>query len=289
MNKITITDVRAVPGDSAFLIDDGKTSILYDSGFAFTGFAVADRIKTYLGSRSLDYIFLTHSHYDHALGSAYAKVYWPGAKVVAGEYAAKIFAKPSARKVMRELDRKFAAKCGVTEYEDLIDELAVDIPVKDGDRITAGDMVFTAVELPGHTRCSVGYYLESEKLLLASETLGVYDGDKAVVPSFLIGYHTALDSIAKAKKLDIREALIPHYGILDQEKTRYYLAEGERSAVETAEAIADILRHGGSKEQALEHFRENFYHGYIKTIYPVDAMELNTTIMIDLIEKELLK
>ena len=66
---MTITDVRVHPGDSGFLLDDGQTAILYDSGFAFTGYAVADKIKTILGARPLDYIFLTHSHYDHALGS----------------------------------------------------------------------------------------------------------------------------------------------------------------------------------------------------------------------------
>lgn len=110
MESIKITDVRALPGDSAFLIDNGKTAILYDSGFAFTGYKVADRIKAILGNRNLDYIFLTHSHYDHALGSVYALKYWPNAKVVAGEYAAKIFAKPTAKAVMRELDNKFAAK-----------------------------------------------------------------------------------------------------------------------------------------------------------------------------------
>ena len=84
MKTLKITDVRAVPGDSAFLIDDGKTAILYDSGFAFTGYQVANNIKKELGERKLDYIFLTHSHYDHALGSVYALQYWPDAKVVAG-------------------------------------------------------------------------------------------------------------------------------------------------------------------------------------------------------------
>jgi metal-dependent hydrolase (beta-lactamase superfamily II) len=53
-----------------FLIDDGKTSILYDTGFGFTGDKVANNIKAVLKERKLDYIFLTHSHYDHALGSA---------------------------------------------------------------------------------------------------------------------------------------------------------------------------------------------------------------------------
>ena len=85
MNSINIVDVRVSPGDSGFLIDDGKTVILYDSGFAFTGYAMADKIKEYLGDRKLDYIFLTHSHYDHVLGSVYALKYWPDAKVVAGE------------------------------------------------------------------------------------------------------------------------------------------------------------------------------------------------------------
>ena len=133
--NIQITDMRIKSGDSAFLIDDGKTAILYDSGFAFTGFDLAEKIKALLGNRPLDYIFLTHSHYDHVLGSVYVREYWKNAKIVAGEYAASIFAKDSAKSVMRDLDRKFANKCGIFEYLDLVDNLSVDIPVKDGDVI----------------------------------------------------------------------------------------------------------------------------------------------------------
>jgi glyoxylase-like metal-dependent hydrolase (beta-lactamase superfamily II) len=212
MSNIKIIDVRVSPGDSGFLIDDGKTAILYDSGFAFTGYAMADKIKDYLAGRDLDYIFLTHSHYDHALGSVYALKYWPDAKVVAGEYAVKIFAKDTAKRLMRDLDRKFADYNGVGEYEDLTDNLRVDIPVCDGDKITAGDMVFTAVDLPGHTRCSVAFYLESEKLLLSCESLGVFDGNSRVVPSFLVGYQMSLDSIIKAQALDVENAVAPHFG-----------------------------------------------------------------------------
>ena len=289
MNNIKITDMRVIPGDSAFLIDDGKTAILYDSGFAFTGYAVADKIKAYLGSRELDYIFLTHSHYDHALGSVYALKYWPKAKVVSGEYAVKIFSKPTAKALMRELDRKFADKNAVGEYEDLIDNLRVDIPVCDGDEIQAGDMVFTAVNLPGHTRCSVGFYLKKEKLLLGCETLGVFDGECEVVPSYLVGYKMSLDSVEKAKTLDIENILVPHYGLLTKEQTVTYLEKSYESTVETAEAIVDILRSGGTKEDAMEYFKDRFYHGSVKVTYPIDAMELNTGIMINLIEKELLQ
>ncbi len=287
--NIKIKDVRAIPGDSAFLLDDGRTAILYDSGFAFTGYAVADNIKKELGDRPLNYIFLTHSHYDHALGSVYAKEYWPEAKVVAGEYAAQIFAKPSAKAVMRDLDRKFAHKCGVGEYTDLIDGLKVDIPVSDGDIITAGDMSFTAVALPGHTRCSVGYYLAEKKLLLGSETIGVFDGKNTVVPSYLVGYEMTLRSIEKVEGMEIEHILVPHLGLLDKEKTALYLHGAKASAVTTAEDIVKILKAGGTDEDALNYFKDRFYNGYIKEIYPVDAMELNTSIMIKLIKKELLR
>lgn len=288
MHNLTITDVRSVPGDSAFLIDDGRTAILYDSGFAFTGYAVADKIKAVLGNRNLDYIFLTHSHYDHALGSAYAKKYWPGAKVVAGEYAVGIFAKPSAKAVMRDLDHKFATTCGIAEYEDLIDDLKVDISVSDGDLIQAGDMEFKVINLPGHTKCSVGFYLKENKLLLGSETLGVYDGGSIIVPSYLVGYQMALDSIAKARKLQIDNILMPHYGLVDKEKTAFYLENAALSAKETADKIVEILQSGGTEADALQFMKDKFYYGYIQSIYPIDAMELNTNIMIGLIKKELL-
>jgi len=286
--NLKITDVRAHPGDSAFLIDDGTTAVLYDTGFAFTGYAVADNIRNVLGKRPLDYILLTHSHYDHAAGSPYICTRYLDAKVYAGEYAVKIFEKSTARAVMRDLDRRFAAQCGIGEYEDRIDMLRVDYPVREGDCISAGSMDFTVVELPGHTRCSVGYYLASEKLLLGTETLGVYDGGEIVFPSYLVGYHMALDSIAKVEAMEIDNIVLPHYGLLDREKTAFYLSLCRKNAVETAEGIVRILQDGGSHREAVQYFREKFYHGNVPSIYPEDAMELNTGIMVKLLEKEVL-
>ena len=96
MENLRIWDVRVHKADSAFLLDDGQTAILYDSGFGFTGDRVAEKIRKPLGERKLDYIFLPHSHYDHALGAAYVLRHWPAAKVGAGEYATRICAKPTA-------------------------------------------------------------------------------------------------------------------------------------------------------------------------------------------------
>lgn len=288
MKEIRIIDVRSCPGDSAFLIDDGKTSILYDSGFAFTGYEVAKNIKDVLSGRKLDYIFLTHSHYDHVLGSVYVLNYYPEAKVIASEYTSVIFSKPTAKAFMRDLDSKFALKNGVFKYEDLIDNLKVHITVKDGDVIHAGDMEFLVIGLPGHTRCSIGFYLKDKKLLLSCETLGVFDGKDNVIPSFLIGYQITLNSIDKVKKLDIDNILVPHFGLLDVSCTRFYINLSKQSVIDTANDLMTVLKGGSTKADAFELYKKKFYNSDVEKVYPYDAMELNTNIMINLIEKELL-
>ena len=288
MNGITVTDMRVLPGDSGFLIDDGKTSILYDTGFGFTGNEMARKIKDYLCERSLDYIFLTHSHYDHALGSAYILRHFPEAKVVAGEYTKKVFTSDGARKTMKDLDRKFADKCGFGEYEFLGDELRVDIAVKDGDIIHAGNMTFTAVHLPGHTKCSFGYYCEDKKILLSTETLGVYDGEDTIVPSFLVGYEMAAESIKRAGKLEIDYLLAPHYGILSKEQTSFFLENMLAETENLCDFIVNLIKAGRTDEEIIEEFKLRYRKRYIEKIYPMDAVNLNTSIMINLIKKEIL-
>lgn len=287
MLDIKVTDVRVLPGDSGFLIDDGKTSILFDTGFAFNGYKMAEKVKALLGERKLDYIFLSHSHYDHVVGAPYVLKYYPEATVVAGEYAAKIFAKPTARAIMRDLDRKYADTCGITEYEDLIDELKVDITVNDGDTVKCGDMTFTVVSLPGHTKDSIAFYLQEKKFLLGSETLGVYFGDDTYLPFFLVGYQMSLDSFAKVKQMDIDYMLLPHYGVADKERTQRFLTKAERSFRDTAEKIVAIFKVGGTVEDGIEYYKERFYKDNVKPTYPVDAFRLNTSIMVELIKKEL--
>ena len=284
MNKLTVTDVRIVPGDSGFLIDDGETAILYDTGFGFTGHQMAEKIHTLLGARSLDYIFLTHSHYDHALGSAAILRRYPGAKVMAAEYARRIFEKPTARATMLELDQKAALSYGFAAAAD--DGLRVDLPVQDGDILICGKQKCKVVSLPGHTRCSVGFWLEEQRLLLGTETLGVYFGNGTCLPSFLVGYEWTLQSFQKAKALGAEQLLVPHYGLLCGNAVNNFLEESEKVTVFTASQIRRQLEAGAGEETILQELTAAFYAPHVEPVYPRDAFLLNTTIMIRLIQKE---
>lgn len=285
MKNLKVTDVRVLPGDSGFLIDDGETAVLCDTGFGFTGERMAEKIRAELGERPLDYILLTHSHYDHVLGAPYIQAVYPGVRVIAGDYVRSVFERSTARARMRDLDRKFAHTCGVEDYPDRVDELRVDITVQDGDVIACGDMRLTAVALPGHTKCSVGFYMEENRMLLATETLGVYLGGNVYMPSYLIGYQMTMDSFAKAKRLNIESILLPHHGLVAGEEAAAFLEKSEKSGRHFARKIREIFAAGGSDEDAMDYCRAHIYLDCVKPKYPVDAFNLNTGIMISLLRK----
>ena len=286
MRELSVHDVRVLPGDSGFLLDDGVTSILVDSGFGFTGFRMADNIAKVLGERKLDYIFLTHSHYDHALGSAYVLRRYPEAVMVAGRYAASIFQRPGAIRTMRELDGKFAAENGVTDYEFLGSGLRVDVACDDGDAVMAGDMRFVVLDLPGHTRCSVGFHCPERRLLIATESLGVYDGAEGIVPSYLVSYEDVLRSVERMEGLEIRSILSPHFGLLNEEQTAFFLKNARRCAVEGRDFLLGLAEGGKTDEEMLAAFRTRYGNDYILSIYPEAAMRMNTQIMINMLKRD---
>ena len=280
-----VTDVRALPGDSAFLLDDGRQAFLHDSGFAFTGSAVADNVRRVLGDRPLDKILLSHSHYDHALGAVYVQRAYPTAQITAGAYAAGIFAKPTARAVMRDLDRKCAAANGVFDYEDLIDDIHADLPLDDGACVP--DTPFRVIAFPGHTKCSVGYYDAENGLLLSSETLGVCYGEDLYMPAFLVGYQMTLDAFARAKTLDVGAMLLPHYGLIGRAASAEFLERSEQSARDTADFILQLIKAGADDTEILSRYETAFYTDIICPVYPIDAFRLNTSLMIALVRREL--
>ena len=284
---ICVTDVRALPGDSAFLIDDGKTAVLYDSGFAFTCAAIIENIKMVLGSRPVDYILLTHSHYDHVLGVPQLLEEYPNAKVVASAYAAQVFERASAKAAMCKLNRKSAQQFAMQPGDPDVNKLKVDLVVNDGDQLHCGSIVFTALHLPGHTKCSVGYYLAEKKLLLSVETLGVYFGKDTYLPAFLVGYALTLASFQKVSRLAIERILLPHCGIVEREQAAEFLKKAEAAARETAQTIVQMYLCGKTKAEIYDFLAARDYKDHVRPVYPEEAFRMNTQLMIELAVKEL--
>ncbi len=287
MKNLVVTDVSSVPGSAALLVETDGHAMLYDTGFGFCAPQMVQAVQKQLQGRALDAIVLTHSHYDHALGTPYVKRIWPNATVYAGAYAATIFAKPTARARMAEMDAFAAKSHGIDEYEDLSEALCVDVPLHEGDAFTLGQHTFTALELPGHTKCSVGFFCEEEGLFLSCESLGVKTAPgSGVMPVLLTGYQAGIDSTKRVQKMHPKAAVIPHFGLLEGEDCENFFAR----SIEEAEALRAFVlaRHsaGESDEAIVEKVRERLFVGYVREIYPEKAFYVNTRIMVPLIIKE---
>jgi glyoxylase-like metal-dependent hydrolase (beta-lactamase superfamily II) len=278
----TLSNVGAMSGSDAFLLlTDAKTALL-DSGFSFCAETMLDNIAEVLEGRDLDYVLLTHSHYDHASGSVYCRKRWPRVQIVGSSHTAKVLGKESARSLMRQLNDSAARQQGVEKYEDLLDELTVSRIVSEGDKIDLGNMRLRVLELPGHTRCSIGFYAEKEKLLLGCETLGVSAGERLVMPCCLVSYDDTLKAIKKVSELDVESMLLPHSGLVQGQACQQFLKDAHYWLEETRNRIRKAYAAGESESKLRQIFKDLFYTTLTQQNQPEKAFDLNASYIIPL-------
>ena len=282
----SIKNCTAVHGGECFLIMTDSANILVDSGYGFCAKETSKKIKAFLGDNTLDYILLTHSHYDHALGSAGISHDFPTVKIIASEYCAAILEKPSAREAIRKMDVSAAKIYSFPAPEDLTGKLRVDKTVKDGEEFLLGDYAVRAVALPGHTKCSMGYYFVKEKVMISCETIGLYAGFGKVLPGCLVGYKMTIDSCEKIARLDMNEMLVSHSGMLYKEDIYEFLKKARESTDECKDFIVGAWKDGLDFNGIVRKFKEKYYSEDISEFYPEPALLANLKAQIPMFIKE---
>lgn len=137
-------------GNNCYLIIDEKTnkSALVDC---------ADdnaQMMDLIGDTELEYILLTHGHYDH-IG---------GVKGIKERLGAKVVISDKDASMLCSSKLSLAAFTGAKHSN-----VDADILVNDGDSITLGDLDIKVLATPGHTKGSVCYLVENS--LFAGDTL----------------------------------------------------------------------------------------------------------------------
>ena len=286
----TITPVGAALGGEAYLITTPQKTALIDSGFAYCAGELIKNLENALSGRELDYIILTHTHYDHCSGCAYCLDRWKNAKVIAGTYSAKVFSRPGALNTIRLMNLAAAQERGCElKNPEQLEKLRVDIPVSQGDIIDLGELKFTVIQTPGHTKCSISLYSPQEKLLVASESLGLYTGIKDfVIPCFLVGYEMSIQSIKKVMPLDIQSILFPHLGLKSGEEIQGFFSQSLYWFEKTRDAIVQGYREGKDGNELMDILSGMFYTGKARKMQPEKAFLLNAGYMVQIVIRECL-
>jgi len=285
---LKVVNVGCVTGGEAFLLITEEKTAIVDSGFAFTAKPMVKKMKAELGDRPLDYILLTHSHYDHISGSSLMKKTWPNAKIVSAEYAAKIFEKESAMKTIKKMNR--AAALYFKKLPFFIDSLKnthTDIAVKDGDIIDLGSVKLKVIEAPGHTKDSIAFYYEEERLLVTCETMGALAGNDSIMPACLVSFKSTMDFLDKVEKMRPQKMLYPHYGIIDNEEDcMKVIAWSRRDNTEAKDLIVNAYNEGKDVETIKQMVKDKYYTDIVRKGQPEKAFDLNNKYVVPMIIRE---
>lgn len=278
-----VYNVTPVSGGDSFLFVSDDVSFVYDTGFGFSSRALYENVKKILQDRSLDYILLTHSHYDHAMGSACLASMYPSAKVIGHPYAAGVFQREGARRTMKRLDDFAASLADFSPNTDYLNALHIDIEAEDGTELMLGSHKMQVVGLPGHTKDSIGFFFPEFSLLLGTESSGVIVSPEKIMPAFLVSYDDCIDSINRCRGLNPKMFFVPHRGIIEGKDFITYINNSLRCHSEVRELILDGLAKGYDEERIFAIFKDAFYSPEVQKIYPLPAFHENACIMIRLL------
>ncbi len=133
---------------NAYLLLDDVPSLIDaggDSSF------IVKAVSKHVNPKEIEFVFLTHSHFDHAMACVDLKR-WFGCKIVMHE---------------REFE---LLKSGYTlfGYRFYVEP---DVLVKGGERFRLGEIELEVIHTPGHTPGSVCYYEPNKKWLFSGDTV----------------------------------------------------------------------------------------------------------------------
>jgi glyoxylase-like metal-dependent hydrolase (beta-lactamase superfamily II) len=251
-------------GYPGYVVRGDEKILMIDSGVNRLGPRYRASLRELGDAGRLDYLLLTHSHYDHVGSAGYLKRHLPGLQIGAHERVAGLVQKPSALELMNRLS---VTHHELQEYnpdgEDLtLHPFVVDVLLKQGDEIDLGGLTCTVYEVPGHTRDSLAYYFPQIGALFPGDACGVLRTGPGmpVQVEFLASYQDYVTSLELMVALAPEIVCLAHNWVLTPDDAAEFLAYSLAETHRYREMLEGYLDAANDDiEQALREMVSNEY------------------------------
>jgi glyoxylase-like metal-dependent hydrolase (beta-lactamase superfamily II) len=244
--------VSAIAGSSypAYIVQGDAVSVMIDSGINHLAPHYLAALTEFFGDPGrLDYLLLTHSHYDHAGSAGYLKRHLPGLKIAAHERVAALAQKESALETMNRLSLSHVelARFNPSAEDVALRPFTVDLVLKEGDELDLGGLTCRVYEVPGHTRDSLAYYLPELGALFPGDATGVMrEGESGWIQvAFVASYEDYVDSLRRMISLEPEMVCLAHNWVLTGADAGRYLRRSLDLTFEYRELIERHLDAAG--------------------------------------------
>ena len=234
---------------SSHIVICGEQIGIVDAGVAILGNKLASQLAQLMGEgTTLDYVFLTHCHFDHIGGIPALRQLAPNIKLIASSQAAEKLADKSFMEELyaKNLKLKEAFEdLGICSEKEWESAFRVDRVVNDGDTIDMGaGLIVKVFACPGHTSEQVAYFVPSDSALAGGEAFGVYYGRDKIVPSFGWSYKDYIESLDRVARLEVKILSFPHNGALTGDLVQKFLITSRQEAEKIFASTKERLTSG---------------------------------------------
>jgi glyoxylase-like metal-dependent hydrolase (beta-lactamase superfamily II) len=261
VEKGTLSEHVVFLGDAFFpaYFIAGDRVALVDAGILFSGPGILREFRGQFGGKEeIHWNLLTHSHFDHLGSTPFLRRMFPEMKTAGSPIIREVLSNPRAVDLIRTLsgdtgdlaDEETGVRLSFDRFE-------LDRSLSEGDRIDLGrGLVVTAIETPGHTKCSLAYFVEPDRVLFMGEASGVPGPDGYIQSEFLSDYPAYLASLEKMAARSPRFICLPHGGVLSGPDAEGYFERSAGAAREFKRAIEEFLdREAGDVEKTVSRVR----------------------------------
>jgi glyoxylase-like metal-dependent hydrolase (beta-lactamase superfamily II) len=219
---------------------------MIDAGINLMGPAYIASLEKIFGDKNaLDYVFATHSHFDHLGSIPYLKRKLPRLQAGAFERVGTLMQKKSVLDLMTflsELQRGFFQN--IVGDEDVhIEAVDFEINLKEGDRFDLGGVTCEVYEVPGHTGDSLAFFIPEIRALLAGEACGIPESDKDghIQVEFLSSYDDYVSSLDKLIRLQPKLICMGHMWVFTDDDATGFLQRSIEATPKYRELIETYL------------------------------------------------
>lgn len=251
------TLAAGTPGLVAGYLIKGKRSALVDAGYPSSANSVLSELKSLADTEpSVDYLIPTHVHLDHAGAIGHLSEAMPEARVLVNEHGLKHLVDPS----------KFATTAASLFGKEAMSVYGTPKPIP-RERLEAVQRLYKLdlgagkdlriFYTPGHAWHHISVLLESERLLITGDAVGVrYSGFDFPIPATPppgFDEEQYVKALTEFMNMDPAMLLLPHFGPV-RHHIRAFLETNIETIRRWTSAAAEMVKSGEPVDRLFEAF-----------------------------------